>query len=131
MDDFYREMIVDHYRYPRNHGMLPDPDISHEEHNPVCGDQIRIDIKLDGERVAKVGFSGHGCAISQASASMLTDMIAGKTLDEVKQVSKDESLEGLGFPLGPVRLKCALLSLKALKVGVYGTQTWDGDDDEL
>lgn len=128
MDDFYRELIVDYYRNPRNQGVIADADISHEEHNPVCGDQIRIDLKLDGDRVADVKFSGHGCAISQASVSMLTEMIKGKTLADVKQITKDDILEMLGIALGPVRLKCALLGLKVLKAGVYGVEAWDDED---
>lgn len=127
MDDFYRELIVDHYRNPRNYGVLEDADISHEEHNPVCGDRIRMDFKLNDDRVVDVKFSGQGCAISQASASMLTEEIKGKTLDELKQLAKDDILEMLGISLGPVRLKCALLSLKVLKAGIYGVQAWDDD----
>lgn len=128
MDDYYRELIVDYYRNPRNKGAIADADISHEEHNPVCGDQIRIDLKVDDGRVADVKFSGHGCAISQASVSMLTEVIRGKTLDEVKQISKEDILEMIGIPLGPVRLKCALLGLKVLKAGVYGIEAWDDED---
>jgi nitrogen fixation NifU-like protein len=121
MEDLYRENILDHYQNPRHYGTLEDPDISYQDDNPLCGDVIRIDLKVDEEeRITDVAFSGEGCAISQASASMLTEEILGKTLDEVKALGKEDVLEMLGIELGPVRLKCALLSLKVLKAGVYG-----------
>jgi nitrogen fixation NifU-like protein len=120
MDDLYREFIIDHYRNPRNYGKLEDPDISYAEDNPVCGDHIQIDLKVNDGRISDVRFSGHGCAISQASASMLTEELMGLTLEEAKGISKEDILEMLGIPLGPVRVKCALLSLKVLKAGLYG-----------
>ena len=126
MDDMYRENILDHYKNPRNHGRLEPADFSYEDDNPLCGDRIRMDIRMgDDQRVTEVGFTGKGCAISQASASMLTEEILGKTLDEVKQISKERVLELLGIPLGPTRVKCALLSLKVLKAGVYGLKDHD------
>jgi nitrogen fixation NifU-like protein len=133
MDDFYRENILDHYRHPRNAGTLENPTHSHEEHNPLCGDVLQIDLHVnDNNIVEQVAFQGKGCAISQASASMLTEIIEGKTLDEVKQISKEDILEMLGIEIGPVRMKCALLSLKTLKAGVYGLgeAEWDIDDDD-
>ena len=131
MDDFYRENILDHYRNPRNRGRLENPTHTHEEHNPLCGDIIRIDLHVnDGDIIDQVRFDGQGCAISQASASMLTEMIQGKTLDEAKQLSKEDILEALGIEIGPVRLKCALLSLKVLKAGVYGLPDWTGEDED-
>jgi len=131
MDDFYRENILDHYRNPRNKGHLDNPTHMHEEHNPLCGDVIRIDLHVNDEDVIEdVRFQGEGCAISQASASMLTEMIQGKTLEEAKQVSKEDILEALGIDIGPVRLKCALLSLKVLKAGVYGLADWTGEDED-
>jgi nitrogen fixation NifU-like protein len=129
MEDLYRENILDHYQNPRHYGTLDDPDISYEDDNPLCGDVIRLDIKLDDQnRVSQVAFSGEGCAISQASASMLTEEIMGKTLDELKQISKEDVLDMLGIQLGPVRIKCALLSLKVLKAGAYGLTDWPGEE---
>jgi nitrogen fixation NifU-like protein len=123
MDDMYREVILDHYKNPRNKGILDPHDFSYEDENPLCGDKLRIDVRLGADRrVKEVAFSGRGCAISQASASMLTETIVGKTLDEIKQLKKDDILELLGIELGPVRLKCALLSLKVLKAGAYGLE---------
>jgi nitrogen fixation NifU-like protein len=121
MDDMYRELIIDHYKNPQYRGSLDPHDISFEDDNPLCGDHIRIDLRVgeDG-RVTEAAFDGHGCAISQASADLLLESIQGKTLDEVKQLTKEDILEMLGLELGPVRLKCALLSLKVLKAGVYG-----------
>jgi nitrogen fixation NifU-like protein len=121
MDDLYREVILDHYKNPRHRGTLDPHDFSYEDENPLCGDKLRLDVVLDeSQRVKAAAFSGRGCAISQASADMLTESIIGKSLDEVKQMSKDDLLDMLGIELGPVRLKCALLSLKVLKAGAYG-----------
>ncbi len=130
MEDLYRDNIIDHYQNPRNYGTLEHPDISYEDSNPVCGDEIRMDLKIQGGRVVDARFQGHGCSISQASASMLTEEIIGKSLEEVKQIDKQYLLDMLGIPLGPVRLKCALLSLKVLKAGAYGLHGWPGEDEE-
>lgn len=129
LDDFYRQNILDHYQNPRNFGTLDHPDISAEDSNPLCGDKIRIDLKVAGGRVEDVRFTGVGCSISRAAASMLTEEIRGKTLEEVKRIGREEVLELLGIELGPVRLKCALLALKTLKVGVYGIRGWTGEED--
>lgn len=121
MDDFYRELIIERYKSPRNRGELDPADFSYEDDNPACGDHIRIDVRVDeNDQVSEAVFSGHGCAISQASADLLMESIAGKPLEEIKELSKEDILEMLGIELGPVRLKCALLSLKVLKAGVYG-----------
>jgi nitrogen fixation NifU-like protein len=121
MDDLYRELIIDRYKNPHFRGTLEPHDITFEDDNPLCGDHIRIDLRVDGDdRVSEVAFDGHGCAISQATADLLAESVVGKTLDEVKQISKQDILDMLGIELGPVRLKCALLSLKVLKAGVYG-----------
>jgi nitrogen fixation NifU-like protein len=130
VEDLYRDNIIDHYQNPRNYGTLERPDISYEDSNPVCGDEIRLALQIHDGRVVDVRFSGHGCSISQASASMLTEDILGKSLEEVKQIDKQYLLNMLGIPLGPVRLKCALLSLKVLKAGAYGLHGWPGEDDE-
>ena len=121
MDDMYREVILEHYKHPHNAGSLEWPDISHEEHNPLCGDRVRIDLKVEDGIITDVRFKGRGCAISQASASLLTDELRGKTLDQARAIGKDDVLELIGIPLdkNPVRIKCALLPLKSLKVGVY------------
>ena len=129
-DDLYRQNILDHYQNPRNFGTLPKPDISVEDSNPLCGDKIRMDLRVEDGRIADVRFSGVGCSISRAAASMLTEEIKGKTLEEVKRIGREEVLEMLGIELGPVRLKCALLALKTLKVGVYGIRGWNGEAEE-
>jgi nitrogen fixation NifU-like protein len=121
MDDLYREVIIDRYKNPQYKGVLDPHDITFEDENPLCGDHIRVDLRVDENgQVAEAVFDGHGCAISQASADLLMESIQGKSLDEVKGMSKEDILDMLGLELGPVRLKCALLSLKVLKAGVYG-----------
>jgi nitrogen fixation NifU-like protein len=121
MDDLYREVIIEHYKNPAYRGKLDPNDISFADNNPLCGDHIQIDLRLDSSGVVTdARFDGHGCAISQASADLLLESIIGKPLEEVKKLNKEYVLELLGIDLGPVRLKCALLSLKVLKAGVYG-----------
>ena len=121
MEDLYREVIIDRYKNPQFRGKLEPNDISFEDDNPLCGDHIRIDLRLDeDERVSEIRYDGHGCAISQASADLLTESVIGKSLEDIKKLTKEDVLELLGIELGPVRLKCALLSLKVLKAGVYG-----------
>ena len=121
MDDLYRELIIDRYKNPQYRGSLEPHDISFEDDNPLCGDHIKIELRVNpDQRVSEAAFDGHGCAISQASADLLLESIQGKSLDEVKALTKDAVLDMLGLELGPVRLKCALLSLKVLKAGVYG-----------
>lgn len=121
MDDLYREVIIDRYKNPQYRGALNPHDITFEDDNPLCGDHIRVDLRVDEHgTVTEAVFDGQGCAISQASADLLMESIQGKSLEEVKALSKEDLLEMLGIELGPVRLKCALLSLKVLKAGVYG-----------
>jgi len=131
MEKLYRELILDHYRDPRNKGRLDPADISYEDDNPLCGDQIHLDLRLDEDnRVVEVAWDGQGCAISMASASILCEEIQGKTLDELRHLGKDDILGMLGIELGPVRLKCALLSLKVLKAGAYGLTAWPGKEGD-
>lgn len=120
--DIYKEIILDYYRHPRNYGKLEKFDIDAHDSNPLCGDEIEIQVGVGEDRsIKEIKFYGKGCAISQASASMLTELAKGKPLDWVKQLSKQDILEMLGNPeLGPSRIKCALLGMKVLKMGVYG-----------
>ena len=139
MEDLYREVILDHYKNPRGHGVIEDADAEAEGVNPLCGDEVAIYVAFDddGETIDEVKFSGRGCAISQASTSMLMEMIKGRTADEVAGMSKDELLEEIGIPLTPIRLKCALLGLGVLKVALHrakGTPLpaeWAGLDEEF
>lgn len=130
MDDFYRDYILDHYRNPRNYGVLEAPTATAEQNNPLCGDRIRIDLLIgtDGH-VADIRFSGQGCAISQASASMLTDAIRGKSLDEVAKLSKDIVLENIGIGISATRMKCAMLGLRVLKSAAIGSlASWPDEE---
>lgn len=121
MDDLYREVIIERYKNPAYRGELDPHDISFEDENPLCGDHIRIDLRVDEkEIITEAAFSGHGCAISQASADLLLEFVIGKSLEAVKKIRKEDLLDLLGIELGPVRLKCALLPLKIIKAGVYG-----------
>ncbi|HXW95592.1 MAG TPA: SUF system NifU family Fe-S cluster assembly protein [Nitrososphaerales archaeon] len=120
--DIYRELILDYYRNPRNFGKLEEFDIDARDTNPLCGDEVEIQIKVgEGGKIEDIKFVGKGCAISQASASMLTELAKGKKLDWVREVTKEDIFKMLGNPdLGPSRVKCALLGMKVLKTGVYG-----------
>jgi nitrogen fixation NifU-like protein len=123
MDDLYRQQIIDRYKHPLKRGVLDPHDFSYEDENPLCGDRIRIDLRTDAKgTVTAAAFSGDGCAISQASADLLAEFIEGKTLDEIRSLSKETILDLLGIELSPIRLKCALLSLKVLKAGAYGLE---------
>lgn len=116
MDNLYRDEILDHYKNPRNFGDLTDPSIVYEESNPLCGDQILLQLKVEGEKVIAVKFKGQGCAVSTASASILTDYIKGRTLAELEKIRGEDVLSLLGLEnLSPARLKCAFLPLEALK----------------
>ena len=118
-EDIYREIILDHYRNPRNKGRISNADVSFHDSNPICGDEIDIHLKVEDNIVKDIKFEGRGCAISQASASMLTEMVMNKPLTSVKELGKDDILENIGLVnLGPARIKCALLSLKVLKMSM-------------
>ena len=120
--DMYQERILQHYRSPQNFGQIDHPDYSGEESNPLCGDHIRIDLKLDAghSTVEQIRFSGDGCAISMASASMLTQKLSGQPLAAVEKVSRDDVLQMLSIPLSPVRVKCALTGFTALGRALHG-----------
>ena len=120
-EDLYREVILDHYKNPRGHGVIEDADAHADGVNPLCGDEVSIYVAFeeDGETIDEVKFSGRGCAISQAATSMLTEMVQGRTASEVASLDKDELLAEIGVPLTPVRLKCAMLGLTTLKVALH------------
>ena len=135
MDDLYRDHILDHYKAPRNYGELAEPDVSAEGQNPLCGDQLAIDLKVDDGRIADIRFHGRGCAISQAATSMLTEMVLGRPVEDAAALTRDDIVDEVGIPLSPVRLKCALLGLGTLKVALHrhcGTplpEGWAGMDE--
>jgi nitrogen fixation NifU-like protein len=121
MDDLYREIIIERYKSPQFRGTLEPHDISFEDENPLCGDHIRVDLRVNEQGViSEAAFSGHGCAISQASSDLLMEYVIGKSTEDIKNLHKQDILDLLGIELGVVRLKCALLPLKVLKAGVYG-----------
>jgi nitrogen fixation NifU-like protein len=137
VDDMYREVILDHYKNPRGHGVIEGADAQAEGLNPLCGDEVTIYVQFeeDGETIDEVKFSGRGCAISQASTSMLMEMVRGRKADEIAALPKEELLQEIGIPLTPIRLKCALLGLGVLKVALHrakGTalpEEWAGLDE--
>jgi nitrogen fixation protein NifU and related proteins len=131
LESLYREVILDHYKNPRGHGVIEDPDAEAEGQNPLCGDEVSVYVAFgeDGETIDDVKFSGRGCAISQAATSMLMEMAKGRTAEQVATLDKDELLAEIGVPLTPVRLKCAMLGLTTLKVALHkakGTPLPDG-----
>jgi nitrogen fixation NifU-like protein len=117
--DMYRQQILDHYRNPRNYGELEDPTFSHVGENPMCGDEITMDVALDedGGRIERVAFRGDGCAISQAAASLLTERLYGMTLEELDELDRDDAIELLGVDISPMRVKCAVLAEKVAQDG--------------
>lgn len=127
--DFYQESILDHYRNRRNWKALDPANIDHEENNPLCGDHLRLTLRVKDDKINEVGWEGDGCAICCASASMLGEQLIGLSLEEARHITKQQVLDNIGLELGPVRIKCALLSLKVLKVGVYGLAGWHDDED--
>ena len=138
LEQMYREVILDHYKNPRGHGVLDPNDVVAEGQNPLCGDEVTISVRFaaDGETIDDVGFEGRGCAISQAATSMLTEIVKGRTATEVATLPKEELLEEIGIPLTPIRLKCAILGLGVVKVALNrskGTplpEEWQGLDFE-
>jgi nitrogen fixation NifU-like protein len=138
-DQLYREVILDHYKNPRGHGLIEHPDAEAEGQNPLCGDEVSIYVAFgdDGDTIDEVKFSGRGCAISQAATSMLTEMVKGRSATEVATLPRDELLDEIGIPLTPVRLKCALLGLSTLKLALHkakGTplpEEWAGASNDL
>ncbi|MBA3626368.1 MAG: iron-sulfur cluster assembly scaffold protein [Chloroflexi bacterium] len=125
MDDLYRDEILEHYRRPHNFGTLPSPDAMHEGSNPLCGDRITMMLGIGpAGTVDEVAFTGRGCAISQASASILTDGIKGKRLEEVARLGAQDVLDDLGIEISPARLKCALLSLETLQGALADRVAW-------
>ena len=119
-EQMYREVILDHYKTPRNHGILDPNDAVAEGQNPLCGDEVTVSVRFsEGDIIESVGFEGRGCAISQAATSMLTDLVKGRSAQEVAVMPKEELLEEIGIPLSPVRLKCALLGMGVLKVALH------------
>ena len=134
-DQLYREVILDHYKNPRGHGLLDAPDAQAEGQNPLCGDEVTVSLRFDGDTIAEVGFEGRGCAISQAATSMLTEIVVGRTAEDVARMPKEELLEEIGIPLSPVRLKCAILGFGTLKVALHKSKgtplpdEWGGDSD--
>jgi nitrogen fixation NifU-like protein len=124
MDDLYRDYILEHYKRPRNFGELQPHDLEAYEHNPLCGDELGVHIRVRDGRISELRFHGQGCAISQAAASIASEELEGMSLDEAGQLSADWMLELLGIPISATRRKCALLNLKAVRGAVTGDASW-------
>ncbi len=118
-DELYREHLMDHYRHPRHHGRVEPPDAEAEGQNPLCGDQVAVTVRLEDGRIGEMRFDGHGCAVSQAATSMLTELVDGMAIDEAAALPSQAILDELGIPLSPMRVKCAVLGLGTLKVALH------------
>lgn len=131
MDEMYREYILEHASDQRNKGLLDPADIDHEALNPLCGDRLRLTLRLgEGQVITAVGWDGEGCAISQASASLLGERIIGMTLEEIGSLTRDDVLGMIGISLTMNRMKCALLSLRVLIEGVHGSSAWRKKEEQ-
>jgi nitrogen fixation protein NifU and related proteins len=130
MDALYREYILDHYKNPRNFGELELPDVEFRDRNPLCGDELGVQIRLDGDRVSELRFNGHGCAISQATASIISEELIGKTVAEIAQLDRHFVVDEIGIELSPTRLKCGLLGLKVAQGALVGTDEWPRGTEE-
>jgi nitrogen fixation NifU-like protein len=124
MSETYTELLLDHYRNPRNRGRLEDPDLSAEEYNPLCGDRVTVEARLEADRIVEARFEGRGCALCLGAASILTEVIQGRSLDELRSLGADEFLAELQSTPRPARLKCALLPWMAFRHAAYGEEEW-------
>ena len=123
------EFLLDHYKNPRNYGELSSPDLSYEDGNPYCGDEIRIDFNIEDHKVKNVGFKGKGCVLSQAAASILTDIIKDKSFEEIKSITAHDMIDKMGMSVSPIRIKCVLLALKVVKSALFSEKDWPDEND--
>jgi nitrogen fixation NifU-like protein len=124
VDALYRDYILEHYKHPRNFGVLEPHDLEHHDHNPLCGDELGVHIRVEDSKIAELRFHGQGCAISQAAASIASEELVGMTIDEVPELSAEWVIDLLGIDISPTRRKCALLSLKVMRGATTGDPSW-------
>jgi nitrogen fixation NifU-like protein len=129
MDDLYRDYILEHYKRPRNFGELEPHDLEAHEHNPLCGDEMGVHIRLEGDQIGDLRFHGHGCAISQAAASIASEQLIGMPVDEVTRLDGEWMIDLLGIPISAARRKCALLNLKVMRAALTGEGSWPSGAD--